>query len=30
VVEIPGGVQQDLAERLNARTKGAAETGMVK
>ena len=30
VVEIPGGVQHDLAERLNARTKGAAETGMVK
>ncbi len=30
ILEIPGGLQQDLAERLRARTKGAAETGMVK
>jgi len=30
VIEIPAGVQTELYERLNARTKGAAETGLVK
>ena len=30
VVEIPGGLQSTLQERLNARTKGQAETAMVK
>jgi ribosome maturation protein SDO1 len=30
VVEIPAGVQTELYERLNARTKGAAETALVK
>ncbi|HTT15293.1 MAG TPA: ribosome assembly factor SBDS [Thermoplasmata archaeon] len=30
VVEIPAGVQTELYEKLNARTKGAAETALVK
>lgn len=30
IVEIPAGVQTELYERLSARTKGAAETGLVK
>ena len=30
VVEIPAGMQTELYERLSARTKGAAETGLVK
>jgi ribosome maturation protein SDO1 len=30
VLEIPGGVQTELYEKLNARTKGAAETTLVK
>ena len=30
VLEIPAGVQTELYEKLNARTKGAAETALVK
>ena len=30
VLEIPAGVQTELSEKLNARTKGAAETSLVK
>ena len=30
VIEIPAGVQTELYEKLNARTKGAAETALVK
>lgn len=30
IVEIPAGVQTELYEKLNARTKGAAETALVK
>ncbi|MCI4336899.1 MAG: ribosome assembly factor SBDS, partial [Thermoplasmata archaeon] len=30
IIEIPGGVQTELSEKLNARTKGAAETTLVK
>ncbi len=30
VIEIPGGVQTELYEKLNAKTKGAAETTLVK
>jgi ribosome maturation protein SDO1 len=30
VVEIPGGMQTELSEKLKARTKGAAETTLVK
>ncbi|HEV2429591.1 MAG TPA: ribosome assembly factor SBDS [Thermoplasmata archaeon] len=30
VLEIPGGVQTELYEKLNARTKGAAETALLK
>ena len=30
ILEIPAGVQTDLYEKLNARTKGTAETALVK
>ncbi len=30
ILEIPAGVQTELYEKLNARTKGAAETALVK
>jgi ribosome maturation protein SDO1 len=30
VVEIPAGVQTELYERLNAKTRGSAETALVK
>jgi len=30
IVEIPAGVQTELYEKLSARTKGAAETALVK